>query len=152
MKNKNKKCIEYQIPFPEILARSFDIFIKQFHTTYEILFNYLLNSHFNILHYEIREDDYELLTFYYFCTDPIFSENSNSDYKSPNKSEMNIQNITVKITEEYNAVIKEICEEIYHKPELFISKAIICQWERIQSDIDAGWFTKLSELGEHNPF
>ena len=140
IENKNKRSIEYKIPFPETLARSVDRFIEKFHTSYEILFNYLLNDHFNILHYEIKEDDNELLSFYYFCVDAIFSENKNSDYESPSKSEMKTQDITVKITEEYDSVIKEICEEIYYKPELFISKAIQCQWERIKSDIDAGWY------------
>ncbi|MEE9377479.1 MAG: hypothetical protein V3V33_05540 [Candidatus Lokiarchaeia archaeon] len=140
IKNIKKNVIEYEIPFPEPLARSIEKFVDKFHTSYEKLFNYLLNNHFNYLHYEIKEDDNELLIFYYFCVDDIFSENNNSDYKSPHKSEMNTQNITVKIFEEYNAVIKEICEEIYHKPELFISKAIRCQWERIQSDIDAGYY------------
>ena len=140
IKNKNKSSIEYNIPFPETLARSIDRFIEKFHISYEILFNYLLNDHFNNLYYEIKEDDNELLSFYYFCFNAIFSENKNSDFESPIKSEMKTQNITVKITEEYDIVIKEICEEVYYKPELFISKAIKCQWERIQSDIDAGYY------------
>ena len=29
---------------------------------------------------------------------------------------------------------------IYHKPEDFISKAIKCQWEHIESDIEAGYY------------
>ena len=140
IENKNKRSIEYKIPFPETLARSFKRFIEKFHTSYEMLFNYLLNDHFNILHCEIREDDNELLSFYYFCIDTIFSENENSDYESPTKSEMKTQDITVKITEENDTVIKEICEEIYYKPDLFINKAIQCQGERIKSDIDAGWY------------
>ena len=100
----------------------------------------MLIDHFNYLHYQIKNDDNELLIFYYFCINDIFSENSNSECKTLNKPEMNTQNITVKITEEYDAVIKKICEEIYHKPELFISKAIKCQWERIESDVDTGYY------------
>ena len=137
---RNKNGVEYEIPFPKPLARSIEKFVGKFHTSYEKLFNYLLNNHFNYLHYEIKEDDIELLIFYYFCIDDIFSENNSSDCKTPNKLEMNTQNITVKITEEYNTVIKEICEVIYHKPELFISKAIKCQWERVESDVDAGYY------------
>ncbi|KKL44471.1 hypothetical protein LCGC14_2365330, partial [marine sediment metagenome] len=38
--------IEYNIPFPETLARNIDKFIEKFHISYEILFNYLLNDHF----------------------------------------------------------------------------------------------------------
>ncbi len=53
--------IEYNIPFPETLARNIDKFIEKFHISYEILFNYLLNDHFNNLHYEIREDDNEVI-------------------------------------------------------------------------------------------
>ena len=140
MGNKNKRSIEYNIPFPETLARNIDRFIEKFHTSYEILFNYLLNDHFNNLHYQIREDDNELLSFYYFCVNAIFSENKNSDFESLSKSEMKTQNITVKITEEFHTVIKEICEEVYYKPELFIMKAIKCQWKYIQSDIDAGYY------------
>ena len=29
---------------------------------------------------------------------------------------------------------------IHYKHELFVSKAVKCQWERIQSDIDAGYY------------
>ena len=140
IENKNKRSIEYKIPFPENLASRIERFIEKFHTSYKNLFNYLLNEHFNMLHYEIKEDDNELLTFYYFCVDSIFSENSNSDDIPPNKAEVKTVNIIVKITEEFDTVIKEICEAIYHKPELFISKAIKCQWERIKSDIDAGYY------------
>lgn len=140
IENKNKRSIEYKIPFPENLASRIERFIEKFHTSYKNLFNYLLNEHFNMLHYEIKEDDNELLTFYYFCVDSIFSENSNSDDIPPNKAEVRTVNIIVKITEEFDTVIKEICEAIYHKPELFISKAIKCQWERIKSDIDAGYY------------
>lgn len=137
---KNKRSIDYSIPFPETLARNFERFIENFHTSYEILFNYLLNNHFNFLHYEIKENDNTLLIFYYFCFNDIFSENSNSDCKTPNKSEGNTQNIIVKITEEFDTVIKEICEVIHYKPELFVSKAIKCQWECIESDVDAGYY------------
>jgi len=137
---RNKNGVEYEIPFPKPLARSIEKFVDKFHTSYEKLFNYLLNNHFNYLHYEIIEDDNELLIFYYFCVDDIFSENNNSGCKTPNKSEMNTQNIIVKITEEYDTVIKEICEEIYHKPKDFISKAIKCQWECIKIDIEAGYY------------
>ena len=140
IKKKIKRNIEYKIPFPKSLASSFEKFIDTFHSSYEKLFNYLLNDHFNFLHYEIKEDDNELLIFYYFCVDAIFSENNSSSYKSPCNQEANTQNITVKITEEYDTVIKEICEVIYYKPEMFVSKAIRCQWERIQSDIDAGYY------------
>ncbi|MFW9877783.1 MAG: hypothetical protein ACFFG0_32270 [Candidatus Thorarchaeota archaeon] len=140
IKSKNKNGIKYEIPFPEPLVRSFEKFIDTFHISYEKLFNYLLKDHFNFLHYEIKEDNNELLIFYYFCVDAIFSEDNNSDYKSPNKSEINTQNITVKFTEEYDTVIKEICEVIHYKHELFVSKAVKCQWERIQSDIDAGYY------------
>ena len=140
MEDKNKRSIEYIISFPETIARRIDRFIEKFHTSYEILFNYLLNDHFNNLHYEIEEDDNELLNFYYFCVNAIFSENKNSDFESHTKSEMKTQNITVKITEEYDIVIKEIYEEVYYKPELFIMKAIKYQWEYIQSDIDAGYY------------
>ncbi len=140
IENKNKRSVDYSVPFPETLTRNFDKFIENFHTSYEILFNYLLNNHFNFLLYEIKEDDNTLLIFYYFCVDVIFSENNNSDYNSPNKSEMNIQNINVKITEEFDDVIKEICEAIHYKPDIFISKAIKCQWEQIQGDIEAGYY------------
>lgn len=143
---RNKNGVEYEIPFPEPLARSFEKFVNRFHTSYEKLFNYLLNAHFNYLHYEIIEDDNELLIFYYFCVDDIFSENNNSDCKTPNKSEYNTQNITVKITEELNTVIKEICEVIYYKPETFISKAIKCQWELIKSDVEAGYYYIIDEF------
>lgn len=110
------------------------------------IFNYLLNDHFNILHQEIREDNNKLLCFYYFCIHTIFSEKKNSECKSPSKSDMKTQYITVKIPEEYDTVIKEICDVIYHKPELFISKAIQCQWERIKSDIDAGWYYVIDDF------
>ena len=81
-----------------------------------------------------------VFTFYYFCIDDIFSENSNSECKTPIEPEINTQNIAVKISEEYNAAIKKICEKIYHKPEDFINKAIKCQWECIKSDVDAGYY------------
>ncbi|MFW9873642.1 MAG: hypothetical protein ACFFG0_11095, partial [Candidatus Thorarchaeota archaeon] len=128
------------IPFPENLAKCIKKFIDKFHTSYERLFNYLLNDHFNYLHYEIIEDDNELLTFYYFCVDTIFSEKNNSDHMNPLKSEMKTKTIIVKITEEFDTVIREICKEIYHKPEVFIHKAIKCQWEHLKSDIEGGYY------------
>ncbi|MEE9379515.1 MAG: hypothetical protein V3V33_15935 [Candidatus Lokiarchaeia archaeon] len=146
IENKNKYSIEYKIPFPEPLARGFERFVEKFNTSYENLFNYLLNDHFKNLLYEIKEDNNELLIFYYFCTDAIFSENKNSDYNSPNKTEMKTQNITVKITEEHNTAVKEICKVIYYKPKKFINKAIKCQWERIKSDIDAGWYNIINNF------
>jgi len=139
-KKNNKDGIKYEIPFPETLARKIDRFIETFQTSYEVLFNYLLNEHFYILHYQIKEEEYQLLIFYYLCVDEIFSEDNDSDYESSGKSEIKTQNISVKITEEYDTVIKEICEKMYYKPELFVSKAIQRQWANIKSNIDAGWY------------
>lgn len=137
---KNKDGIKYEIPLPETLARKIDRFIETFQTSYEVLFNYLLAEHFYILHYQIKEEEYQLLISYYLCVDEIFSENNDPDYESSDKSKIKTQNIYVKITEEYDTVIKEICEKMYYKPELFISKAIQRQWENIKSNIDAGWY------------
>lgn len=125
IKNINKNGIEYEIPFPEPLARSIEKFVDKFHTSYEKLFNYLLNNHFHYLHYQIIADDNELLTFYYFCIDDIFSENSNSECKVPNKPETNAQNITVKISEEYNTAIKKICEKYITNPKILLARLLI---------------------------
>lgn len=146
MKNQNKKSVEYKVPFPKPLARSIEKFIDKFNISFENLFNYLLNNHFNYLHDEIKGDDNELLTFYYFCIDDIFSENNNSDYRTPNNSELNTQNLTVKINGDYSSVIEEICEEIYYKPEIFIYKAIKCQLELIKSDVDAGYYYIINDF------
>ena len=139
-KNKNKKSIEYIIPFSDILVSKIDTFIERFHTSYEILFNELLNNHFSLLFSQIESDDNNLLSFYYFCVDEIFFCNKNLSDESPDKSDLKIKKILFNTSSEISIVIRIICEEIHCEPETFIMKAIQHQWELIGADIEAGYY------------
>ena len=138
--NSNNKNIEYTISFPQNLVDGVDKFIERFQTTYDILVNKLLSYHFYDLKSEVESEDYELLTYYYFCIDDIFNDSENKACDSLNEAEITNKNILVEISQKYHTVIKEISEEIHYAPEVFIRKAIQWQWNIIGDHLEAGYY------------
>lgn len=136
----NENFVEYIIPFQENFIRRVNKFVEVFHTSQDILFNRLIKYHFELLLSEIESKDFELLSFYYFCVDEIFSDNEISNCESNNELDIQTKNFSIKLNSEINVVVKIICEEIHYKPEEFIKKAIQYQWESIGNDIEACYY------------
>lgn len=146
LENKNKKNVVCEISFPEFYANRIDMFVKRFETSYEILINKLLNSHFKVFLSEIEAYGYELLCFYYLGLDEIFCNDESKDNEELNNSEMKTKIISVKISQEISIEIEKICEEIHYSPNEFIKEAIQCQWDWIGAGLDAGYYDIIDDF------
>ncbi len=146
IENKNENIIEYEIQFKESFLKKLTKFIETFHTSYEIFLNKLLVYHLDTMLGQIKSKNYELLSFYYFCIDEIFSDNEVSNCESNSELDIQTKNLSIKLNPEISVVVKIICEEIHYKPEEFIKKAIQYQWESIGNDIEAGYYYIINDF------
>lgn len=136
----NDISFEYIIPFPQELADNIDKFIERFQISYDILVNKLLSYHFHDLKSEFESEDYLLLTYYYFCVDEIFNNAEKKNCYSLNEAELKTKSIPIKVNQKFHSIIKEISKEIHYKPEIFIKKAVECQWNEISNNLEAGYY------------
>ena len=80
------------------------------------------------------------IKYYYFCINEIFNESENHDFELLTDSEIKIKKIPVKISREYNTLIKEISKLIHSAPEVFIRKVIEWQWYQVGNSLNAGYY------------
>ncbi|MFX1570409.1 MAG: hypothetical protein ACFFCV_18765 [Promethearchaeota archaeon] len=144
---REKNGVEYSIPFPQKIVDRMDLFISRLKTSYENLFDYLLENHLYEILNDIRGKEYSLISFLHFGIDEIFNDDDEYDDdlegELPDTPEIKTKNISVEISRKINTTIKRICEEIHNIPELFISKAIELQFANIGDRIYAGYYSDI---------